>query len=360
MADEDQDDSQKTEDPTQKRLDDAFKRGQVPTSREVTSFVMIIVFTMVLTAFAPFMMKKTVNDFTKYISNPDEYRLDSASSISISIDILEHFASVVIAPIIIFIIVIFISSIVQHGFIFTTEPLMPKLERISILAGVKRIFSMRSFVEFIKGIIKISLIAIVSFMAVYSDLNQIPHITAMNMYGIMYFLSKLVLRIMIGICIVMFFIAIFDFIYQKYEHIKSLRMSKRDLKDEYKQTEGNPEVKAKLNEIRRKRANQRMMADVPGADVVITNPTHYAVALKYDQEKNTAPVVVAKGLDLIALKIREVAKENNVPIVENPPLARLLYKSVDLGREVPFEHYNAVAEVIRYVYKLKGKLKKTG
>jgi flagellar biosynthetic protein FlhB len=354
MADND-DDSQKTEDPTQQRLDDALKKGTVPFSREVTSFLMLLVFAFTIISLLPFMMKKTMHNIVRFIEQPQLFSLDSNNIMILAKSVLFDILGVMSTPILIIIIVIILSAILQHGFIISTDTLMPKLERISPLSGVKRIFSMRSVIELIKGLIKISIVGVVAFISVYPEIQKLNSLAASGIIAMLIALAILAKRMLIGICSALFLVAAIDFLYQKFEFIKSLRMSKQDIKEEYKQNEGNPEIKAKLRELRSKRAGKRMMSDVPTADVVVTNPTHYSVALKYESEKTEAPVLVAKGKDLIALKIREIAKENNIPIVENPPLARALFNSVEIGNEIPLEHYNAVAEVIRYVYKLKGK-----
>lgn len=352
---EDQDDSQKTEDPTQKRLDDAVKKGSVPFSREVTSFLMLLVFAFIIISLSPVMMEKTKHNLIRFIEKSHSIRIDSNSIIDLTKDVISNMLVVMAVPSLIIIVVIVLSAILQHGFIVSSESLMPKLERISPISGMKRIFSMRSVVEFIKGLIKICVVGIISFMVVYPEISKLNQLTSGGIMAMLMLLISLAKRMLIGICSAMFLMAALDFLYQKFEYIKSMRMSKHDIKEEFKQTEGSPEIKAKLRELRARRAGKRMMNDVPEADVVITNPTHYAVALKYDSDKAEAPLLVAKGKDLIALKIRELAKEHNVPIVENPPLARALFNSVEIGNEIPLEHYNAVAEVIRYVYKLKGK-----
>ena len=358
MADEDQDDSQKTEDPTQKRLDDALKRGSVPFSREVTSFLMLLVFSFTIISLLPFMMKETMHNLVRFIEQPQLFPVDSKSIMVLAKSIILEIIGVMSTPVLIIIIVVILSAIVQHGFIISTDTIMPKLERISPLSGIKRIMSMRSVVEFIKGLLKITIVGVVAFISVYPELYKLNSLAASGIMAILIALATLAKRMLIGICSALFLMAAIDFLYQKFEFIKSLRMSKQDIKEEFKQTEGSPEIKAKLRELRSKRAGKRMMADVPAADVIVTNPTHYSVALKYESEKTEAPVLVAKGKDLIALRIREIAKENNIPIVENPPLARALFNSVEIGSEIPIEHYNAVAEVIRYVYKLKGKIAK--
>ena len=197
--------------------------------------------------------------------------------------------------------------------------------------------------------------AVVAYYAVapyFPHIKQLPDISVAGTLSYLFVTSR---RMLIGICIIMFFIAIFDYLYQRYEYLKSLRMSKQEVRDEYKQQEGDPQVKQRLRQIRMERARKRMMAAVPTADVIVTNPTHYSVALKYDQATMRAPKVVAKGLDNIAMRIREVAKEHDIPLYENPPLAQALYATVDIDREIPAEHYKAVAEVISYVYRIKGK-----
>jgi len=354
MAD-DQDDSQKTEDPTQKRLDDAVKDGKVPFSREVTSFLMLAAFSFTLIALMPFMMRKTADNLTKFIANPHLFIIDGNSLIALFKDVLIDFFGVMVTPVLIIVTVIILSAILQHGFIISTKSLEPKLERISPLAGLKRLFSMRTIVEFVKGILKISIVGVVAVITVYPEIPELSKLTAGGTIAMLILLALLAKKMLIGVCSVIFLIASVDFLYQKFEYIKSMKMSKHDIKQEFKQTEGSPEVKAKLRELRAERAGKRMMSDVPTADAIITNPTHYAVALKYESAKTEAPVVVAKGKDLVALRIKEVGKEHKIPIIENPPLARALYSSVEIGNEIPAEHYNAVAEVIRYVYKLKGK-----
>ncbi|MDB2414475.1 flagellar biosynthesis protein FlhB [Rickettsiales bacterium] len=354
---EEQDDSQKTEEPTQKRLDDAVKKGQVPSSREVNSFFILLIFSLLIAVGLPPIMKNISIKLHRYISEPHLIDVSSYSVPQFSSELLIDILIIMATPLAIVIIAIFIAGIIQHGLLFSTESLGFKLERISPLQGIKRIFSLKSFVEFLKGIFKIALVGVIIFIAAYPEFEKFKILHSLSIIDIMLFLGTLATRVMIGICIFIALVAAVDFVYQKYEYIKSLRMSKQDIKEEFKQTEGNPEVKAKLREIRAERARNRMMSEVPNADVVLTNPTHYSVALKYDEKINNAPVLIAKGQDLIALKIREIAKENDIPIVENPPLTRALFSSVELDQEIPLEHYNAVAEVIKYVYKLKGKTK---
>ena len=248
-----------------------------------------------------------------------------------------------------------VSGFVQHGFLLTTDKLQPKLENISLLKGVKRMFSLKSIVEFIKGILKMAIVGAVAFALIEPQMERITSAIYMAPSDILYLLWTLALRMIAGVCAVVTLIAGVDFLYQRFEFHKSMRMSKQDIKDEMKQTEGDPIIKSRLRQLRIEKSRKRMMAAVPEADVVITNPTHYAVALKYTSGEMAAPVVVAKGLDNIALRIRQVAKDSDVPIVENPPLARALHGGVKIDQAIPEDYYRAVAEVIGYVWKLKGK-----
>jgi flagellar biosynthetic protein FlhB len=243
-------------------------------------------------------------------------------------------------------------SAIQHRLLFTFEPLIPKLSKVSPMAGLKRIFSMEGAVNGLKGVVKIVVVGIAMGMAVRPELPRLDTIVATDTIGLAATIRDVALNMMGAVLIVMAFVAGLDYFFQYRRWIRKLRMTREELKEEYKQTEGSPEIKGKIRQMRQARARKRMMAAVPSATVVVTNPTHYAVALKYDDGMG-APVLVAKGIDSIALKIREIAGENNIPIVENPPLARALHASVDIDKEVPEEHYKAVAEVIGFVMRLK-------
>lgn len=352
---EEQDESQKTEEPTQRRIDEAVKKGQVAFSREVSNFLMLLTFTLVIAMLAPYLMRKTTLMLSYYIESSNDIFIDQQNYQFLLTGLFKGAALIMLLPVAGTIFSAFLSSLLQNGFIISNEPIVPKLEKISPIKGLKRLFSMRSFMEFVKGVIKITIVGTVAVLAIWPELHKIEGLHEESIAAILALLQHLALRMMIGICSVMAVIAVLDYLYQRFEYLKSLRMSKQDIKDEYKQSEGNPEVKAKLKHLRMERARKRMMAAVPNADVVITNPTHFAIALQYDGEKHRAPIVVAKGVDNIALKIREIAKENDVPIVENPPLARSLYDIAELDEPIPEEHYKAVAEIIAYVYKRKGK-----
>lgn len=355
MAEGGEDKDSKTEEPTSKRLEEARKRGQIPFSREVGSFLILFVLAVTIAWYAPRMALRTRDILTPYLANAYDYPVDMAGVGTIFYRLTFQSLGLVIGPLLAAAVVTVAASVLQNGFNLSAEPLMPKWEKISIAKGISRMFSMRSLVEFLKGLCKIGIVGTVAWIAVSGQLGHVKQMVDDDLIAILLFLLKLSVKLMIGVCIAMFFIALIDLIYQRLSYIKNLRMSKQELKEEYKQQEGDPVIKQRLRQIRMERAKKRMMAEVPGADVVITNPTHFAVALKYESTDMQAPKVVAKGQDYIALSIRRIAEENNVPIVENPPLARALFDNVEIDQEIPVQHYKAVAEVISYVYKLKGR-----
>jgi len=354
LAEEGSDDSEKTEEPTHKRLEEALKRGQVYQSREVNSFFLLFAFTLMLSWVASGVMREARDSLAPFIEKPESMPMDFGGLSQVLSHATYSMAAVLAIPMLAFLAAALIAGFGQHPFTLSADPLKPKLEKISIVKGFGRLFSMRSVTEFLKGLFKITVVGVVAFLVVWPRQQQLLRLPNTEPDGLLDFLQDTIVSMLIGMVIVMFFIAIADYFYQRFEYMKNLRMSKQDLKDEYKQQEGDPIVKQRLRRLRMERAQKRMMANVPGADVVITNPTHYAVALKYEAQKMTAPQVIAKGADKVAFRIREVAEKHEIPIVENPPLARALYP-VDLDEEVPLEHYKAVAEIISYVYKLKGK-----
>ncbi len=356
MADGGQDESQKTEEPTHKRLQDALKRGQVVNSREVTSFLMLLVLTATLAWILPYAMGLTHEWFGRFITTPHDFTLDVGNLHQLMADIFLDMLLIFLLIVSAGFIAALVGSFIQHGLVISGEPMKPKAEKISPLKGLKRMFSLKSVMEFVKGVFKITIIGTVAYIAAAPYLGFLKQLPNYDIADLMVYLDHVALRMMIGVCIVMAFIAGLDYLYQRYEYLKSLRMSHQEIKDEFKQMEGDPQVKAKIRQIRMERAQNRMMANVPEADVVITNPTHYAVALAYQTGAMGAPKVVAKGQDHIAMVIREIATEHDIPIVENPPLARGIFNAVELEDEIPTAYYQAVAEIISYVYRLKGKL----
>lgn len=353
MAEDDQDN--KTEDPTPKRMEEALKKGQIANSREVGSFLMLGLLALTIAWLAPDIMRNAKLLLLPFIADADSLPTSGTELNKLLLHTALGSLGLIAVPLALGICAAIFSGILQNGFVLSSEPIMPKLDKISPLAGVKRLFSIRSLIEFVKSLIKIIIIGFVAFLAVYPELSHISQLPNSTPEAMLLFLAKLALRMTGGVVIAMFFIAILDVLLQRFQHIRSLRMSRQEVKDEYKQSEGDPMIKMRLRRLRMERAKNRMMQNVPKADVVITNPTHFAVALKYDPPNMKAPTVVAKGQDLIALKIREIAEDSNVPIVENPPLARALFQSAELDQEIPVNHYEAVAKIISYVYQLKGK-----
>ncbi len=355
MAD-DREDSQKTEEPTQKRLDDARKRGQVIHSREVANWLMLTAAAIVVVALAPGLMSDLGNVLLPFIERPHTISVGADGSIEgPGLALLSVFLPLAV-PFGVLLIAALASGFLQHGFIISSESIKPSFEKISLKKGFQRQFSMRALAEFAKSLIKLVVVAGVSVIAVWPEIDTIERLIAIGTTGMLDALQELVMRLMIGVCAILAAIAALDYFFQRHQFLKQLRMTREEVREEYRQSEGDPHVKARIRQLRQERARRRMMAAVPSADVVVTNPTHYAVALKYDQAKMNAPRLVAKGSDLVAHRIREVAKQNNVPIVENAPLARALHAGVELDEEIPAEHYKAVAEIIGYVWRLKGRM----
>lgn len=350
-----QDASEKTEEPTGKKLSDARKKGQIAQSKEVTNFASLLALTLSVTILAPYMVLQLYGTMAVVIEHSAVARVDAGAVGEILTGLVLD-TMLAIAPTLGTVMILgFSASLFQAGILFTTEPLTPKLEKLSLIAGVKRLFSLKSLVEFAKGIIKLAIVAYIAYVLMSPELDRAEDLLDMDVVDVLREIQTLVIRLMFGVLGFMAVAAVADYTYQKYEHTKQLRMSRQDVRDEHKQSEGDPQVKARLRQIRADRARRRMMAAVPKADVVVTNPTHFAVAMVYDTEAMAAPVVVAKGSDAVALRIREVAKEHKVPIVENPPLARALFASVEIDEQIPEIHYKAMAQVISYVYRLKGR-----
>lgn len=353
---EDDDDSQKTEDPTPKRLEEARKKGQIALSREMNTWLMLLAGTIIIgTMSGSFMTDLTVymRGFIEHAGDlpqvPGGFRETLGASFWKVFGLMS-------LPLLALMFMAFIGPFIQVGPIFATEVIKPDVSKISPIKGFKRLFSMRSIVEFVKGLLKLAIVGFVGYLLLAPFFGKLEHLVGLPIQAMMHEMLALVLRLMAGVLVVLLVVAVLDVLYQRNEHMKKMRMSKQELKDEYKQSEGDPQVKGKLRQLRAEKARQRMMANVPGATVVITNPTHYAVALKYEPDTMEAPICVAKGADNIALKIREIAQANKVTIYENPPLARTLYSVIEIDEIVPPEHYKAVAEVISFVFRQQGKL----
>lgn len=345
------DDQERSEDPTQKRLDDAVKKGDVAKSQEVNTWFLLAGGTFALYSFGGYSAEKLARAFSHIFSHAHAYGMDGRAIVRL-IGYLMFEALVAIGPILFVVAVAAIAgNMIQHRFVWTSESMKPKASRISLAEGAKRLFSKHALVQFAKGLAKIALVASVIVAVIWPQMEHITQLIAAEHTAILPVANALTLKLLMAITAVMAVIAGFDWLWTQHTWYERQRMTLRDIRDEYKEQEGDPTIKAKLRQIRQSRMRKRMMSEVPKATVVIMNPTHYAVALKYEQGM-PAPKCVAKGVDALALRIRDLAEEHRVPVVENPPLARALHKSVEIDQDVPPEHYKAVAEVIGYVMRL--------
>jgi len=352
---EDQDQSQKTEEPTPRKLEEARKKGQVANSQEVKHWFVLLGVLIVVLAFAPMAASDMSRGLAAFLTTVHTIPTDAGSLLDFMTGAVVEFALILLLPLLTLVVMAIAGTLVQHGLLFSAESLKPKLEKISPLKGAKRLFSTKALVEFVKGLLKISIVGGVAAAVIVPEFAGIEQFAGLPAAYVLEQVWVMALKMLVAVLAVMTVIAGLDYLYQRYEFTKQQRMTRQEVKDEFKQTEGDPMVKARLRQIRVERARRRMMSAVPDSDVVITNPTHYAIAMAYDPGAMAAPKVVAKGVDSLALKIREVAEANDVTVVENPPLARALYAAVDIDEEVPPEHYKAVAEVISYVFKLRNR-----
>ncbi len=352
---EDQDQSQKTEEPTQRRLEEARRRGQVATSREVNHALVLGSGALFVAVFAPQTARQITEALLPFVAAPHSFAIGTAELGQLLASLLSELGMALLLATVLFLAAALAAGLIQNGPVIAAEPLQPKLERISPMAGAKRLFSLRALVEFAKSVLKTALVGAAAIALLWPAAAAILTATGLETAGMLALLHRLALRLLAGVAALTGLIALLDVFYQRFEHRKQLRMSRRDLQDEFKQTEGDPHIKARLKSLRAERARRRMMAEVPKATVVITNPTHIAVALRYEAGEMAAPKLIAKGMGPLAERIRSVARAHKVPVVENPPLARALHEGVELGAEVPPAHYRAVAEVIGYVMRLRAR-----
>ncbi len=342
----------RTEEPTQRRLDEAIKRGDVAKSPEINTLFVLGAFTLgVLMLSGPIAQSLTA-ELRGFLTNAHAVPADGAGMIFAARRALLIWLAAVAAPIGLVLLGGIIGGAIQHRPLWTAKPLAPQLSRISPLAGAKRLFGKDALFQFAKGLLKIMIVGAVGGAVLFAERHRLEALAQLSPGALLSATFALTIKLLGGVLAIYAFLALGDFAYQRFAWHRRQRMTKQELKEEFKESEGNPEVKARLRQIRAARLKKRMMAAVPEATVVVTNPTHFAVALKYEKGMQ-APVCVAKGVDSLALRIRAVAGEHGVPVVENPPLARALHASVDIDEEIPVEHYKAVAEVIGYVLRLR-------
>ena len=346
---------EKTEEATPKKKSEARKKGQVARSKDVGLAITMVTCTLVILLLSSMIVGNLKDTMIYFLQSGMLQDINEMSIKSIVITILLK-AGLCILPVVIPIMIAgIVASLMQTGFLLTGEPLKPKFSKLNPISGFKNMFSKKSFVDLLKNLAVVTVIGFIGFLYVRENYDKILQISNTYLPSLGGQVQDLVVGIFFQVSLVLVIIAAADYFVQFRFHQKDLRMTKQEIKEEYKQMEGDPQIKSKIKQKQREMATRRMMASVADATVVITNPTHFSIALKYEEGNNEAPKVVAKGADLVALKIKEVAKENDVPIMENKPLARMIYEQVDIDREVPQEMYQAVAEILAMVYKLKNK-----
>ncbi len=353
---EDSDDTEKTEDPSQKRLDEALRHGDVAKSQEVNVWFVTAASAMVLLSFSTSAAGDLRSMLRSLLANSYQVPFDSAALAGLLRQLSMRAMAAVAIPVLLLALAAVCGNMVQHRLVWSIDALVPKLNRISPMAGVKRLFSKQALANFVKGILKLAIVGAVFGALMWPERRRFEGMVTLDPEVLLPLVRTLALKLFGAVVAILAVIAAADYLFQYRLWFERQKMSLRELKDEFKQNDGDPKIKAKIRQLRASRAKKRMMAAVPKATVVITNPTHFAVALQYERGMN-APICVAKGVDLVALKIREVAGAHDVAVVENPPLARTLYAAVEIDEEVPAEHYKAVAEVIGYVMRLNGALR---
>lgn len=355
----DGDGGEKTEDATDKKLRDAREEGKVSKSRELGFAFDLLVMFLVLKVFVGYVGTSFLEIFQFVYGNMADFLKDNGRILT-SVAVSRLLAQVIgrmfliVLPFFVFgFVITVLVTVLQVGWKVTTKPMLPKLSKFNPINGFKRILSKDSLFELVKSIAKIGLIAYVAYASIKGKANMIFILYELSLNEAVALIGDIIIDVGLKISIVYMIVGIVDFAYQKHKFKKEMKMTKQEIKDEYKNTEGDPQIKGRIRSKMQEASRRRMMQDVPKADVVITNPTHYAVALKYNEGVDVAPRVVAKGEQYLAQKIKEIAKENNVPLVENKPVARMLYHNIDLGELIPAELYQAVAEILASVYNAK-------
>lgn len=347
---------ERTEQATGRRRQEARKRGQVAISREIPSALLLFTLLGVFSFAGAHLLDHLTRLVAGIFGRLNSIRVHTVSDAgALMVDLLQTVLWLLVPICLPLLVAGFLGNVAQVGLEFHAQPLSPKLSKLNPLAGMKRIFSMRGLVELGKSLLKIGFVGAIAWSVMSGYLTEFPTLVRLDLGGIWDFTYSVAFRIILYVSLALLVLAALDYIYQRWQHEEGLKMTKQEIKDERKQSEGDPQVKSRIRSLQRQAAYQRMMAEVPKSDVVITNPTHLAVALRFDPAEMTAPRVTAKGADYIAERIRDVARENNVPIVENQPLAQALYQMADIGDYIPVDLYRAVAEVLAYVYRLRGR-----
>jgi flagellar biosynthetic protein FlhB len=350
MADEDKE--SKTQDPTQKRLDDALEKGDVAKSQEVNTWFVIAASTLLLSSFSGSISVGIEVPMRNLLMNMHQIRVDGPGLLSLLTRIEMMLIGVLGIPLLLLLIAGIGSNLIQHRLVWSADPLTPKFSKISPAAGAARLFGKQAGANFLKGVFKVIAVGVVMALVLWPERHRLDAMVRFDPISLLTVTKTISVQLMGTVVAMLAVVATLDYLFQYRQWFERQKMSFQEMKEEYKQSEGDPHIKGRIRQIRFARMKKRMMAAVPSASVIITNPTHYAVALKYEKGM-AAPICVAKGIDVMALKIREIAGLHNVPIVENVPLARALHASVEIDDEIPVEHYHAVAEVIGYVMRLR-------
>jgi flagellar biosynthesis protein FlhB len=347
---EEQDNSEKTEEPTQKRLEDARKKGDIAKSQDVPAWFLLLAAAAILAAAEP-LSKSLIAPLVRIMDHPHAFDLSNGGAQQLA----NGLATAIFVPLLIILGVFFgatfLGHLIQHRPLWTFEKIKPELDKVSPIKGFGRLFGPQGWMNLLKSVLKIAAVGAAVAYAVWPVLDDLLMSGQLDPIALLAFMQSVSGRLLVAALVAIGMVAALDFFWQRYSFMQRMKMSRRDLRDEVKQSEGDPQIRARLRQLRQERARRRMMANVPKATVVLTNPTHYSVALRYDPETDAAPVCVAKGADAVALRIREVAQKSGVPLVENPPLARALFALVDIEDPIPREHFEAVAKVISFVMK---------
>jgi flagellar biosynthetic protein FlhB len=351
MADED-DTADKTEDPTQKRLDDAHERGDVAKSQEINTWFLIAGATLVLSSFSGSIGGGILVPMRNLIANSWMVHVDGPGLLALMQSLEYALLAALGVPLLMLALAAIAGNLVQHRLVWSGESLKPKFSKLSLAAGAKRVFGKQAAANFAKGFFKVLALGTLMMAVLWPERHRLEAMVRFDPAAVLGVTTTLTVHLMGAVVAALAIVAIADYLFQYRQWFERQKMSLQEIKEEFKQTEGNPQIKARIRQLRQASMRKRMMAAVPKASVVITNPTHYSVALSYERGMS-APVCVAKGVDTIAFKIREVAKAHDIPIVENVPLARALYATVEIDDEIPVEHYHAVAEIIGYVMGLR-------
>ena len=349
MADDTED---KTEDPTQKRLDEALEKGDVVKSQEVNTWFIIAGATLVLSTFSGSIGGGILMPLRNLIANSWMIRTDGAGLLQLTQTLGYAVVAAIGVPFLMLALAAVAGNMIQHQLVWSGEQLKPKFSKISPAAGFKRLFGKQAVANFLKGLFKLIALGVVMVMVLWPDRKRMESFLRIDPAELLPAITGMTVHLLAAVVAILAAVAIADYFFQYRTWYERHKMSLQEMKEEFKQSEGDPHVKGRIKQLRVQRAKKRMMAQVPKASVIITNPTHYSVALAYDRSMS-APICVAKGVDVLAFKIREIAKEHDIPIVENVPLARALYATVDIDKEIPVEHYHAVAEIIGYVMRLR-------